>query len=336
MRTILVTGGSGYIAGFCIAQLLERGDAVRATVRNTARATEVRAGLERLTSRGEGLSFHAADLSGDAGWADAVRGCTHVLHVASPFFASSNEAEMIGPARDGALRVIRAGLEAGVRRIVMTSSTQAASYPAAIVPTPWDEDVWSDPTRADINAYGRSKVIAERAAWDLVEREGVRSTLSVICPGGVFGPVLGRDYSFSLTIIERLLKGAMPGLPRVGFSAVDVRDIADLHIRALDRLEAGGERFIGVEGFYWLRDLAELLRSKLGVDAAKVPTREIPDFVVKALALVDKEVRSIRGDLGVRREHTSAKARRLLDWRPRPMTETLVDCARSLKAEGVV
>ncbi len=336
MRTVLVTGGSGYIAGFCIAQLLNRGDVVHATVRSLSRETEVRAALARLTDQGERLSFHAADLSADAGWAEAAQGCTHVLHVASPFFASSDEAAMVGPARDGALRVIAAGLAAGAERIVMTSSTQAASYPATQIPTPWDESVWSDPTRSDMNAYGRSKVIAERAAWDLVDREGARTRLSVVCPGGVFGPVLGRDYSFSLTIVERLLKGDMPGLPRVGFSAVDVRDIADLHIRALDRPEAAGERFIGVEGFYWFREIADILRRELGPEATKVPTREIPDIVVRALGLVDKEVRSILGDLGVRREHTAAKAQRLLDWRPRPMAETLVDCARSLKAEGAL
>jgi dihydroflavonol-4-reductase len=218
----------------------------------------------------------------------------------------------------------------------MTSSTQAASYPTSTVPEPWDESVWSDPTRSDMNAYGRSKVIAERAAWELVDREGARERLSVVLPGAVLGPVLGRDYSFSLTIVERLLKGAMPGLPRVGFSAVDIRDIADLHIRCLDDPAAGGERFIGTEGFYWFSDIAALLRRELGPDAAKVPTREIPSLFVRALGLVDKEVRSLRGDLGVRRAHSSAKAQDRLGWRPRPMAESLRDCGRSLKAEGVV
>jgi dihydroflavonol-4-reductase len=336
MRTVLVTGGSGYIAGYCIADLLNRGDRVRASIRSISREAEVRSALAKLSDGGDRLTFHAADLTADAGWAEAVAGCDGVLHVASPFYATTNEAEMVGPARDGALRVLRAALDAGVERVVLTSSTQACSYPSQPAPEPWDESVWSDPTRSEVNAYGRSKTLAERAAWDFVDREGARSKLSVVCPGANFGPVLGRDYSFSLTIVERLLKGAMPGLPRVGFSAVDVRDVADLHLRCLDDPAAAGERFIGVERFYWFSDIAQMLRRELGPDAAKVPTREIPSIFVRALGLVDKEVRSLRGDLDVRRAHTSAKAQDRLGWRPRPMPQTLVDTARSLKAEGVV
>ncbi len=336
MQTVLVTGGSGYIASFCIAQLLDEGAQVRTTIRNLAREAELRSAVGRLTDAGERLEVMAADLTSDAGWAEAVRGCEGVLHVASPFFASRSEAEMVGPARDGTLRVLRAALDAGVQRIVLTSSTQSAAYPAEPRPLPWDETVWSDPNRPEANAYSRSKVIAERAAWDFVDKAGRRDSLAVVCPGAVFGPVLGRDYSFSLTVVERMLKGAMPGLPRIGFDIVDVRDIADLHLRALRDPAAAGERFLGVNGFLWFSDIAGVLRRELGPDAGKVPTRQLPSWLVRLVARFDPELKSITGDLDQRREHTGAKAKAVLGWNPRPPEVTLADCARCLMAEGVV
>lgn len=337
MEMVLVTGGSGYIAGFCIAQLLERGYRVRTTVRNLSRENDVRAGLSRLVDPGDRLTFFAADLSADSGWREAAEGADYVLHVASPFVAQTQPEEaFVVPARDGALRVVRAGLDAGAKRIVMTSSTQATTYPKGPAPLPRDESCWTDPTRPDVSFYGRSKVIAERAAWDLVAREGARERFAVVCPGGVFGPVLGRDYSFSLTVIERMLKGALPGLPRLGFDIVDVRDIADLHLRAMTDPAAAGERFIGANGFRWFEEIADTLRRELGPAAAKVPTRRIPGFVIQLLAMVDPEVRSVAKDVGKRRENTSAKARERLGWAPRSPEESVVDCARSLIAEGVV
>jgi nucleoside-diphosphate-sugar epimerase len=337
MQRVLVTGGSGYLAGFCIAPLLEEGIEVRTTVRNLTREGEVRKALARLAPQQDKLSFVAADLNADAGWAEAAAGCDGVLHVASPFHAATTAGdEFTQTARDGALRVIEAALAAGAQRIVMTSSIAAASPEEVPSDRLLDERDWTDGKSARISSYGRSKTVAEQAAWDLVRGKGAETVLSTVCPGGIFGPVLGPDYSFSLRLVERLLKGDMPGSPKLGFNVVDVRDTADLHLRALNDPAAAGERFIASAGFMWIREIAEVLRRGLGPAGGKVPNREVPNALVRLMSLFDPEVRSITPDLGRRKAHTSDKAKRMLGWAPRPMEETILDCARSLIAEGIV
>jgi dihydroflavonol-4-reductase len=200
---------------------------------------------------------------------------------------------------------------------------------------PLTEADWTDGDNVELQPYTRSKALAERAAWDLVEERGVRGKLATVNPGAILGPVLGRDRSFSLEMVERLLKG-VPGTPRIGFSVVDVRDVADLHLRAMTDPAAGGERFIAVAEFQWMADVAAVLRERLGPAAAKVPKRSIPNFAVRAMGLFDPGVRSIVGQLGERVELSSAKARSVLDWTPRPTEETIVDCARSLLDQGAV
>lgn len=232
----LVTGGSGYIAGYCMAHLLREGWRVRATVRSLTREGEVRKSIGALVDPGDRLSFHAADLTSDAGWAQAVAGCTHVQHVASPLPSTNpkSDDELVIPAREGALRVLRASRDAGVKRVVMTSSVAAIAYGRGGRPTPHTEADWSDETNTkDSSAYERSKTIAERAAWDFMKREGGALELSTVNPGAVLGPVLGADFSASLDIVKLLLQGALPACPRFGFPVVDVRDVADLHYRAM-------------------------------------------------------------------------------------------------------
>jgi nucleoside-diphosphate-sugar epimerase len=332
METVLVSGGSGYLGGWCVVELLRRGYAVRATVRHLAKEEGVRARVGSAVDPGGRLSVLAVDLSSDQGWAEAVAGCDYVLHVASPFPAAQpkDPDELIVPAREGTLRVLRAALDAGVRRVVVTSSVAAVRGSAGSAPAPLTEADWSDPDDTELTPYARSKTIAERAAWDLVRERGEEGKLAVINPGAILGPVLGGERSTSLQLVERLLKG-MPGTPRIGFSVVDVRDVADLHILAMTATEAGGERYLAVARFQWMADVAATLRERLGPAAAKVPKRSIPDLLVRGMALFDPAARSVVGQLGKRVELSNAKAR-ALGWEPRPVQETIADCGRSLAA----
>lgn len=338
---VLVTGGSGYIAGFCIAHLIREGWRVRTTVRSLAREAEVRAVLGTLVAAGgDRLDFAAADLNSDKGWAEAVAGCRSVLHVASPLPTVSprDDDELVRPAREGALRVLRAARDAGVSRVVMTASTAAVAYGHGGRSQPFTEMDWSDAAnRADSSAYERSKTLAERAAWDFVAREGGGLGLATVNPGAVLGPVLGRDHSASIEIVKKLLDGSLPGLPRFGFPLVDVRDIADLHVRAMVRPEAVGERFIGAGPFYWMADVARVLKARLPEKAARrVPTRNLPNWLVRASALFDKTVRGRLFELGKERPVSSEKAQRILGWSPRPSDETILATAESLIAHGLV
>jgi dihydroflavonol-4-reductase len=333
-KTVLVTGGSGYLGGWCVVELLERGYRVRTTVRDLSREQAVRAAISSKAPAEENLSFFAADLRSDEGWEQAVEGCDYVLHVASPFPPAQpkDPDELIVPAREGTLRVLRAALDAGVDRVVVTSSVAAVGG-GANSRAPLSEQDWTDLTNPKLSPYVRSKTIAEQAAWEFVDKAASKERLAVVNPGAILGPALSEDRSFSLELIERLLKG-MPGVPRIGFSIVDVRDVADLHIKAMLAPEAGGERLIAVAQFLWMSEVAEVLRDRLGEAAAKVPKRGVPDLLVRAIGLFDPAVRSIAGQLGKPSAYSSEKAESLLGWRPRAVQETIVDCAQSIIGQG--
>jgi dihydroflavonol-4-reductase len=329
-KTVLVTGGSGFLGSWCAVELLRQGYDVRTTVRDPAREAEVRAAVETRAPADGRLAVMAADLTADAGWEEAAGGCDYVLHVASPFppVQPQDPDELIVPAREGTLRVLRAAAGAGVERVVVTSSVAAiagGSKPGRLLA----EEDWTDPDKPGLSPYVRSKTIAERAAWDFAREQGATQRLAVVNPGAILGPVLGDGGSYSLQVIERLLKG-MPGMPRIGFSFVDVRDVADLHLRAMTAPEAGGERFVAAGPFLWVSEVAEILRQRLGVAAAKVPKRSLPDFLVRAAGRFDPGIRSIVGQLGLRYEYSSEKAETRLGWQQRPAEEMVVDCAESI------
>ena len=330
--TVLVTGGSGFVAGWCIRTLLERGEQVRTTLRDTAREARLRA---VLGEPGDRLEVVAADLLADDGWADAVRGCAQVLHVASPMGGGaepSDPDELIGPAREGAVRVLRAAADAGVPRVVMTSSCAAATPPPG-TEGEVDERLWTDPSQRGLDTYRRSKVLAERAAWDAMAELGDRTSLCTVLPGAVFGPILSPEGRGSVEVIARMLRG-MPGVPRIGLNVVDVRDVADLHVRAAFAPEAAGERFVAVGGFLWMSEVAAELRERLGPDARRVPRRTLPDVAVRLLARVRPELGGIVPMLGRGYGYDTTKARTVLGWSPRPARATVVDCARSLVESG--
>ena len=335
--TALVTGGSGFLGGWCVVELLRRGYTVKTTVRSLHREAQVRAAVASVVDPDDRLAVLAADLTRDDGWPEAVEGCDYVLHVASPFPPKQpkDPDELILPAREGTLRVLRASLDAGVKRIVVTSSIAAIRLSKDAAARPLNEGDWTDPDSPGLTPYVRSKAIAELAAWDLVRERGEEDRLAVVNPGAIIGPVLNDDLSYSLQAVQRLL-GGTPGVPRLGFSLVDVRDVADLEIRAMTAPEAGGERFIAVTRFLWMAEIGEVLRERLGEEAAKVPTRTIPNLLVRGMALFDPGIRSVVGGLGKRTELSSEKARSVLGWAPRPIESTIAETGETLIREGVV
>jgi dihydroflavonol-4-reductase len=336
---VLVTGGSGYVAGYCIAELLNDGWCVRTTLRSVAKTKAVRASIGDIGSKAAEIEFVEADLNSDAGWGQATVGAQYVLHVASPVPVTDpkDDDELVRPARDGTLRVLKAARDAGVKRVVMTSSISAIIYGRGPREKPFTEEDWTDETNhRDTSPYDRAKTLAERAAWAWLTAEGKGLELVTVNPGLVLGPVLGSDYSASIEAIKKLLDGSIPVLPRFGFNVVDVRDIARLHVLAMTTPQAAGQRFIGSGDFYWMSDVAKMLKQGLGDRAKKVPSIPVPDFVTRMAALFDPIVRGRLFDLGKKRPVSSAKAKRVLGWAPRPVAETVLDTARSLQATGLV
>ncbi|TJV00278.1 MAG: aldehyde reductase [Mesorhizobium sp.] len=337
---VLVTGGSGFLGAHCILALLKAGYRVRTTVRSAKRQADVLAMLKAGGTEPDGsLSFAIADLMADAGWPQAVAGCDYVLHVASPFppGVPKHEDDLIVPAREGALRVLRAARDAGVKRVVLTSSFAAIGYgPMPPDGRPFTEESWTDPT-GKVSAYVKSKTLAERAAWDFIAAEGGGLELAVVNPVGIFGPVLGSDHSTSTEFVQRMMNGAMPGLPRLSFGVVDARDVADLHVRAMIDPAARGERFLAVSGdFMTVREIAQTLKTRLGDAAARVSTRQLPDWLVRIVGLFNPEAAQLVTELGKVKNATNAKALRMLGWAPRSREDALAAAGESLIRLGLL
>jgi nucleoside-diphosphate-sugar epimerase len=340
---VLVTGGSGFIGAHCIVALLRDGYRVRTTIRSLARADDVRAMVRVGGADSAGVEFVAADLLHDDGWREAVDGARFVLHVASPFPVRQpkDEYELIAPARDGALRVLRASRDAGVSRVVLTSSFAAIGYrddPGR----PFTEEDWTDLSKPNLTAYLKSKTIAERDAWAFVEREGGERDgppleLTTVNPVPVFGPALGPDFSASIELLRRLLDGRVPAVPNGTTTGVDARDVADLHVLAMTHPDAAGQRFLAIAGDpISFPDLARLLRDRLGQDARRVTTRVLPDWLVHVGARFSSELRAVAPQLHRRQGASHEKATRMLGWNPRPTEDAIVASARSLVELGLV
>jgi nucleoside-diphosphate-sugar epimerase len=317
---VLVTGGSGYVGTQLVAALLRAGRPVRATVRSLAREAGLRAAVRHGQADDAGLEVVAADLMADDGWKAAMAGCTEVHHVATPFPAAPPEdpQELVVPAREGTLRVLRAARDAGARRVVLTSSFAAVGY----TPKPgaeFTEDDWTDPATPGLAAYPLSKVTAERAAWDLIEHDGGGTELVTVNPTFILGPTLTTGLS-SARVVQAMLDGTMSVAPRARFGVADVRDVADLHIRAMAAPGAAGQRFLAVADGPTLSylEVAEVLRRRLGALAARVPAHEAP------------------GDDLPRPVIHNDRARQELGWRPRPAEDTIVETAESLRDLGLL
>jgi dihydroflavonol-4-reductase len=318
-------------------ELLRRGYRVRTTTRNLSKEQTVRAAVASAVQANDRLDCVAADLTLDAGWEAALAGCDYVLHVASPLSVKDAEDPdaLLAAARDGTLRVLRAAAASGTKRVVMTSAATAATPPMSSPDRISDETVWFDPNEP-VDAYRHSKRLAERAAWEFMNSHAGTMALTTVLPGAVFGPLLTPESASSTEVIARLLQGRVPANPRFGLQIVDVRDLVDLHIRAMTHPQAAGERFLAVGDFMWMSEISRTLREQLGARASKVPTRTMPDWIFRAASLLDPELRAMVPRLGKMHRHTAAKAERVLGWRTRPATRTLVDCAESLIATRVV
>jgi nucleoside-diphosphate-sugar epimerase len=329
-QTVLVTGGNGFVAGWCIVDLLRQGFDVRATVRTLGKADAARAAIATEVPDTSRLSFVAADLLKDAGWDEAMTGINFVLHVASPLSMGSavDREALVAPARDGTLRVLRAAVKAGVKRVVMTSAAATARPPlsSGIVSS---ETIWADPDDAQFDAYRVSKIRAEKAAWEFIRTSGGKTELTTILPGAVFGPLLSPENIGSVKIIQDLAAGRPPLMPKLGFWVIDVRDLADAHVRAMTLPDAAGERFIVAGRFMWLADIAAILRQKLGL---KAPRRELPSWLVRMLVPFMADLRTLAPLVGRRFEIDTSKGRRVLGVSPRPVEETLVETVSSLRS----
>jgi nucleoside-diphosphate-sugar epimerase len=316
---VLITGGSGYVGTQLAATLLRSGQPVRVTVRSLSSEAEVRAAVHRGGADDAGLEVVAAELTSDQGWAEAVAGCEEVHHVATPMIMATDPEEVVVPARDGTLRVLRAARDAGVRRVVMTSSFAAVGY----TPKPGEEFTeadWTDPATPGLAPYPLSKAVAERSAWDFMAKEGGVTELVVVNPTGIFGPTLTSTARSTLQLIKGMLDGTMPMVPRQRFGVADVRDVADLHVRAMASPEAAGKRFLALADGPTITYLqvAQMLRSRLGPLAERVPTEEAPGPEPRALII-----------------HND-RAKEELGWHPRPAETTIVETAESLRDLGLL
>lgn len=335
---VLVTGGSGFIASNCIAGLLRKGYRVKASLRSMNRISEVKqllsvAGITNF----EQLSFVQADLSDEAAWKTAAEGCRYVIHTASPTpnFIAKHEDEYIVPAVNGVLYVLQAAKAAGVERVVLTSAFGAICY-GTDKKTPYTEENWTDLSK-DIPAYQKSKTMSEQAAWDYVNGEGKGLELAAINPVGVLGPVLGADYSHSIQFINQMLNGQLKGVPKIKSVYVDVRDVADLHIKAMTHPKANGHRFLATSGeSISLLDIASILRSELGNKAAKVPQKEIPNWILRIIGLFNPKVKLILPHLGMVKDASHEKATRMLNWHPKTNKEAIIATAESLIRLGLI
>ncbi len=338
--TVLLTGASGFIGMHCALRLLESGYRVRGTLRTPSRADGIIEALGKHVDPGDRLEFVEADLTRDAGWDKAMEGCTYVLHVASPLPRKppKHEDELIVPARDGALRVLKAASRAGVKRVVMTSSLAAVLYGHARDGSEvYDESSWSKLTD-EVGAYERSKTLAERAAWEFVDGlpEAEKIEFVTINPGLVLGPILDSDYGTSGELVRKLMKRELPGCPDVAWAVVDVRDVAGAHVEAMTNPDAVGKRFVCAIEQATIRDVAEILKEHFSDRGYRIPTRRVPGWLLRIVAIFDRTTRLILPELGKRQDVDNGRIKKVLGWNPRPLEEMVVSMGESMIAHGVV
>ena len=330
---VLLTGISGFLGGHVALQLLNAGYTVRGSLRNLKREAKVRDTLAKAGADTSRLEFVALDLMDDTGWREAAEGCRYVQHTASPFVLEipADKMELIGPAVEGTTRALDAANAAGAERIVLTSSMAAIAYGHDKSRTaPFTADDWTDLEGRGVNFYQESKTLAERRAWEIMEKAGRREALSVINPSGIFGPLLDEDPGTSAILIQRLLNGSVPALPRIPITVIDVRDVAAAHVAAMTAPEAGGRRFPMGERTLFFKQVADLLAERY--PQKRVPRRQMPDWAVRLYGLFDRDVRGNVGELGLAKQLDSSAAIALLDRKLIPAPDAIFATAETLIA----
>lgn len=332
--TILVTGGTGFLGAHCILQLLQQGYKVKTTIRTSSKKDKV---LNMLKNGGiehfENLSFVEADLTLDKNWDAAVDNCDYVLHVASPIHLQlpKHEDEMILPAVEGTLRVLQAAQKANVKRVVMTSNFGAVGYSSKNPNEIITEKNWTDPKEKGLSAYNKSKVMAEKVAWEFMKNKGGAMEFSVVNPVGIFGPALDKDLSSGFDLLKKIIDGSMKAIPNLVLGIVDVRDAADLHIKAMTNPKAAGERFLALsDGTFSLPQIANLLREKMPEISGKISKKGVPNWQVKLAALFNDHAKAIAPMLGVNRNASNDKAKTFLGWKPRTKEEAILETVKSM------
>jgi len=331
-KKVLLTGVTGFLGSHTAIQLLNKGYEVIGTLRNMKRADEIKQIIAKNTDNIDKLYFAEADLMDENIWDDLVSEVQNVIHIASPFPRElpKNEDELIKPAKAGTINILKAASKHGLRRVVLTSSSGAIAYgkEKSNRKAMFDENHWTDVTNTkDSTPYFRSKTIAEKAAWDFINNDTSGLELTTICPGAILGPILEKDFGTSANIVIKAMDGSSPAIPKIGFDMVDVRSVADLHIRAMENPEAAGERFVGSAGFLSFKEVASILREKY--PDKKVPKFSLPDFIIRLFSNIDKTIKPILVDLGTERKVNNKKAIKLLGWEPIPAKDAVLACAES-------
>jgi len=339
IKKILLTGVSGFLGSHTAIQLLEKGYQVIGTVRDLDRAPEIRQILSGHTSNIDRLTFVQAELTDEHVWRDLMKGIDYVMHIASPFPRElpRHEDDLIRPAKQGTVNVLKAASQNGVNRIVITSSTAAIVYGKEKSGRNgiYNENDWTDISIIeDTTPYFRSKTIAERAAWDFIQADNSGLELSTICPGAILGPVLEKDFGTSANIVVKAMDGSMPAIPRIGSDMVDVRSVVDLHVRAMEMKEAAGERFIGSAGYLSFKEVTDILREKY--PDKKIPRYLLPSFLVKVFSNFEPTLKPILLDLDIERRLDNSKAIKRLNWEPIDPKEAVIACAESVIEQEIL
>ncbi|OJJ21469.1 nucleoside-diphosphate sugar epimerase [marine bacterium AO1-C] len=336
-KKVLLTGITGFVGSHTAIQLLDKGYEVIGTLRNQQRQASIEQVIQKHTTQTDLLSFVEIDLGAPLEkWQTALQGIDYVLHIASPFPTKlpKNENDLILPAKNGTLNILKAATHNRVKRVVMTSSTGAAAYGKKKIAEFTEKDWTNIHNKKDTTPYFRSKTVAEKAAWDYVNSTANAPELVTILPGAILGPVLEKDFGNSANIVKKMLDGSMPALPKIGFEIVDVRSVADAHIKALETPQAAGNRYLCTNGFLEFKEVAQIL--KANYPKRKIPQKVLPNFMVRLFSNIDPETKPVLLELGTRRTVNHRKIKEELQWNPISVKQSVLDCADSLIGLAVV
>lgn len=338
-KRVLLTGVSGFLGLHTAIQLLEKGYTVIGTLRNFERAGIIKAIVEKHTSNAQNISFVEADLKSTDVWFQLTENIDFIQHIASPFprVLPKKEEELIEPAKLGTLNILKAASANKVKRVVITSSIASIAYGKTKneLTSVLNEDNWTDETdKKDTTPYIRSKTTAEKSAWEFIKKDTSGLELTTVLPGAILGPVLENDFGTSANIVIKLMDGSTPALPKIGFDIIDVRSVADLLIKAMELPQANHQRYMASSGYLTFKEIAAIL--KLHYPNRKIPSKEIPNLFVKLLSNFDTALKPILIDLGVKRKMDISKAINELGWKPLPLDEAVLACAKSIIELGII